>query len=265
MIDVTKTPLDEIFGYNTKESELTEVCKFIINTFVKPKFSSIPKEYYPFLYKLISYRKYDYRGNYKPGDIKTFYVGKDEYGKNSIAFFDNEGHHDFLGCTKAISQWQKEKINEWEHMKGCVLTILRNLARIRIKEKRDSIILPVKCEITGKIIENLEDIHIDHYDDDFSKVAYDWMYSLKQAMQKQFHKSVDIINVLYNLHDDNYRYFKFKNWNKAFIDFHDSHTHLRVVCKEANLKKEKYKPNWDFLKINGYFLEKYAKEKEFNQ
>lgn len=266
MIDVIKTPLEEIFGYNTKLSELTEVCRYIKNTFVKPKYSSIPKEYYPFLYKLISYRKFDYRSEYKTGDIKTFYVGKDEYGKNSIAFFDNEGNHDFIGCTKAINQWQKEKVNEWTHMKECVLSMLRNLARIRVKEKRGSIILPVKCEISGKIIDNTDDLHIDHYDDDFSKVAYDWMYCLKQAMQRLFHKkTIDIVKVLYDLHDDDYKYFKDKKWNRSFIDYHDSHTHLRIVCKEANLQKEKYKPNWEFLSPKGYYLEQYAKEKELNQ
>ena len=265
MIDVIKIPLEEIFGYNTKQTELTEVCRYIRHTFIKPKYSSIPKEYYQFLYKLLSYRKFDYRGEYKQGDIKTFYVGKDEYGNNSIAFFDIDGNHDFIGCSSAITEWQKEKTNEWEHMKNCVLQICRNLARFRIKEKRDSIILPVKCEISGKIIDNIDDIHIDHYDDDFSKVAYDWMYNLKHALEKNCNKFVDIIKVLYDLHDDEFKYFKLKNWNKSFIDFHDSHTHLRVVCKEANLQKEKYKPNWDFLKINGYYLEKYAKDKELNQ
>lgn len=266
MIDVIKTPLEEIFGYNTKQSELTEVCKYIKTTFIKPKYSSIPKEYYPFLYKLISYRKFDYRGEYKPGDIRTFYVGKDEYGNNSIAFFDINGKHDFIGSTNAINQWQKEKNNEWDNMLRVVIQICRNLARFRIKEKRDAIVLPIKCELTGVTIDNMDDIQIDHYEDDFSKVVYDWMHCLKQALQKKNHNlTTDIVNILYNMHDDKWQYFNKKEWNRSFIDFHDSHTHLRVVSKKANLQKEKYKPNWDFLKANGYYLEQYAKEKELNQ
>lgn len=266
MIDVTKTPLEEIFGYNTKESELKEVCKYILNTYNKKNgYSSIPKEYYPFLYKLLSYRKFDYRGEYKPGDIRTFFVGKDAYGKNSIAFFDIKGQCDFVGCTSAIKNWQKDKQNEWEHMKDCVLGICRNLARFRIKEKRDKIVLPVKCEISGQLIENMEDVHIDHYDDDFSKVAFDWMMNIKRAQERFSHKFIDIIKVIYDMHDKDYKYFKDKNWNKSFIDFHDNHTHLRITHKNANLGKEKYRPNWDLLKINGYYLEKYAKEKELNK
>lgn len=266
MIDVIKTPLEEIFGYNTKQSELTEVCKYIASTFNKNKgYRSIPKEYYPFLYKLLSYRKFDSRCEYKPGDIKTFYVGKDEYGNNSIAFFDIEGKHDFIGCISAIKQWQREKNDEWEHMKECVLSLCRNLARFRIVEKRKSIVLPVKCEISGVIIDDLADVHIDHYDDDFSKVAFDWMYNVKRNLEKYTNKLVDIVKVLYDLHDADFKYFKYKKWNRSFIDFHDSHTHLRVTHKNANLGKEKYKPNWDLLKINGYYIEKHAKEKESNR
>lgn len=266
MIDVINTTLEEIFGYNTKQSELSEVCKYIKDTFNKKNgYSSIPKEYYPFLSRLISYRKFDYRGDYKPEDIKTFYVGKDEYNNDSIAFFDVNGKHDFLGCTKAIEHWQENKNEEWKHMKDCVIQVCRNLARFRITEKQKSIIFPTKCEITGKTLNSISECHIDHYDDDFSKVVYDWMYVLKQNIQNIQNKSVDIVYELYKIVDSDFKYFKDKRWNKAFIDFHDTHTHLRVVDKKANLEKEKYKPNWDFLKINGYYLEKYAKEKELNK
>lgn len=260
MIDVEKTSLEEIFSYNTKQTELKEVCNYITKTFVKPKYSSIPKVYYPFLCKLLSYKKFDYRGNYKPEDIRTFYVGVDEYKNNSIAFFDTNGKHDFLGCNDAINNWQDEKNNEWEHMKGCVLGICRNLARFRIKEKQKSIIFPTTCELTGKPINTLEECHIDHFDDDFSKVVYDWMYALKQEIWNKNHKSIDIIKILYDLHDDDYKFFKDKRWNRSFINFHDTHTHLRVVSKEANLKREKYRPKWEYLKINGYYIEKYEKE-----
>ncbi len=262
MINVTNTPLEEIFGYNTKQSELIDVCKYIKETFTRPKYSSIPKEYYPFLYKLMSYRKFDYRGNYKEGDIRTFYVGIDEYGNNSIAFFDINGKHDFLGCMKAIKHWQEEKNNQWEHMKDCIIGVLRNLARFRIKEKRDSIKLPIKCEISGVLIEDMKDLQIDHFDDDFSKVAFDWMYNIKQAMQRKFHKkTIDICYILYKLIDDEHKYFKDKKWNRGFIVFHDTHTHLRVTSKYANQSKEKYKPDWDLLKSNGYYKEQYEKEK----
>ena len=261
MIDVTKTPLEEIFGYSTKQSELKDVCDYITKTFVKPRYTSIPKEYYPFLYKLLSFRTFDYKSNYKEGDIRTFYVGTTEYKNQSIAFFDKNGNHDFLGCTTAIKHWQENKNNEFENMRKCVVQICRNLARFRIVEKQKSINLPIKCEISGVVIDKFEDIQIDHYDDDFSKVVYDWMYALKKLTENHKHKFVDIVKILYDAHDENFKYFKSKKLNRSFIDFHDSHTHLRITHKNANLKKEKYKPTWDFLKINGCYLEKYAQEK----
>ena len=69
---------------------------------------------------------------------------------------------------------------------------------------------------------------------------------------------------MYDLIDSNFKYFNDKKWNRSFIDYHDKHTHLRVVDKKENLHKEKTKPNWEYLKINGYYLEKYEKEK-FNK
>ena len=37
---------------------------------------------------------------------------------------------------------------------------------------------------------------------------------------------------------------------------------IRIVSKEENLKRPKYKPNWEFLKINGNIKEEYAKKHE---
>ncbi len=255
MIDI-----DKLFSYESSGTKIKEVSDYISKTFRKPKYSSIPKEYYPFLYKLLSYRKYDDRGKYKEGDIKTFFVGKTEYGKYSIMFYDNNGYCDSIGCTKAISEWSKIKNLEWEYMRGAVIQILRNIARFSVKEKQNTIVFPTKCEISGDMLYDLSECHIDHYDKDFAEVAYDWLYSMKKLAENYNHKWIDIIFELYKMIDDDRKYFKDKKWNRAFKDYHDKHTHLRVVSKKANLKREKTKPNWEFLKINGYCIEKYEKE-----
>lgn len=255
MIDV-----DKLFSYESTANKIKEISDYISKTFVKPQYSSIPKEYYPYLYKLLSYRKYDDRGKYKEGDIKTFFVGKTEYGNYSIMFYDNNGYCDSIGCIKAISEWSKEKNLEWENMRGVVIQVLRNIARFSIIEKQNSIIFPITCEISGKTLSNISECHIDHYNKDFAEVTYDWLYNMKILAEKHNNKLVDIIFELYKLIDDNKKYFKDKNWNRSFKNYHDSHTHLRVVSKEANLKREKAKPNWEYLKINGCYIEKYAKE-----
>ena len=256
MIDINRK-VDEIFDYKTKQSQLNEVCDYIKNTFVKPKYTSIPKEYYPFLHKLMTYRKYDSRGKYEYDDIKTFFVGKDAYKHNSIMFYDKNGHCDFIGCSKAIGEWQKEKNANWEHMKGAVLQVLRNIAAYKIRKYKDSLTFPMKSDISEQIIESIKDCHIDHYDMEFSELAFNWMMLIKENIEQKNHKFIDIIYVLYELIDDNRELFKDPKWNRAFYDYHNSHTHLRAITKTENLKREKYFPDWSLLKENGYYKKKF--------
>lgn len=263
MLDVIKTPLEEIFGYNTKQSELNEVCKYITHTFIKPKYSSIPKEYYPFLLKLLSFRKYCQRGQYKEDEIKTFFVGNMQ-GNNCIMFFDNKGKCDSIGIGSALKQWQAEKTNFWKYKKDIVLRIMRNIADISIHKFKEKLTIPVKDEISGELIYDIKDVHIDHYDKDFSELAFDWLYMLKKRQEKYHKRRVDIIDVMYDAADADKKYFSCRDTNIDFYTYHNNNTHLRVTSKQNNLSRERCHPNWDFLKINGCYLEQYAREKELN-
>lgn len=251
--------LDDLFSYTSSMYDLKAICDYICKTFVKPDYSSIPKEYYPFLYKLLSYRKYDYRGKYKPGDIRTFFVGQ-TYGNNSIMFFDKNGRCDCIGVVNAIKEWQNQKNDIWNYEREKVLYVLRNLIKPKIQEIRNNITLPVKDEITGEMIYNMKDIHIDHYDSDFSRVAYDWMYLMKNLYWQKYKRTLDIIHCLFLLHDDDFIQFTDDKWNNSFLKYHDSHTHLRITTKQNNLKREKHNPNWEILTTRGYYIEKYEKE-----
>jgi len=250
--------VEELFDYNSKQKELTDFFNNIKDTYVKPKYSSIPREYYPYLYKLLSYRIYDKRGDYKEGDIRTFFVAKDAYKNNSIAFYDNDGNFYFLGTTNAIKEWQKQKNLYWDNMLHQVTQICRNIVRPEIKKMKDSIVFPCKCEITGEIIESPDNLHIDHYDKDFSQVVFDWLYALKKYKEKKDKKTCDIVGILYNnfISFDN-NMFTYDKLNESFLLYHNSNTHLRKVTKKANLSKEKIRPEWDRLKVNGYYIEKY--------
>ena len=256
MIDVINEDLDKIFSYNTKQTQLKEVCKYITDTFVKPNYSSIPKEYYPFLKRLLKYRKYDYRGGYNVDDINTFFVGKDAYKHNTIMFYDKNGHCDCLGCSNAINEWQKEKNVFWEHMKACVLQTLRNIASYRVKKYKESLTFPHKSDLSDEIINSLNECHIDHYDKEFSQLSYDWMMLIKDSIENQYHKFIDIVKYLYDMCDDEYTLFKDPKWNRAFYDYHNNNTHLRAITKSENLKRQKIYPEWDLLKENGYYKKK---------
>lgn len=254
MIDVVNIPIEKVFGYNTKQTQLKEVEKYILTTFNKENgYRSIPKEYWPFLYKLLSYRKYDSRGQYSDGNIRTFFVGKNDYNKNSIMFYDISGKCDHIGCSNAIGEWQKEKNNYWEEMKRTVLQVLRNIAKYSTNKYKDSLTFPRKSELSDEIINSKNECHIDHYDKEFSELAFDWMMSVKLNIENRTHKLVDIVYELYKIIDDNREYFKSKDWNRAWYKYHNENTHLRAITKKENLSREKIYPNWELLKENGRY------------
>lgn len=254
MIDVVNVEIDKVFDYKTRGSQLKEVVDYILKTFNKENgYTSIPKEYYPFLYKLLSYRKYDSRGDYVDGDINTFFVGKDAYKHNSIMFYDKNGHHDCIGCTNAIGEWQKEKNNCWEDMKRVVLQVLRNISKYATNKYKETLSFPRKSDISDEMIMSKKDCHIDHYDKEFSELAFDWLLAVKTDIENKTHKLVDIIYELYKIIDNDREYFKSKDWNRAWYRYHNKNTHLRAITSKENLSREKIYPNWDLLKENGRY------------
>ena len=88
--------------------------------------------------------------------------------------------------------------------------------------------LPYRCPITGDIITSMEYIQIDHYDMEFNDVFelwikdkdLDWLYE-------------DVIKS--NVDGSTITSFKDESIIKDFIEFHNTHTHLRPVSKRANL------------------------------
>lgn len=254
MIDVINTSIEKVFDYNTRATQLKEVEKYILTTFNKENgYTSIPKEYYPFLYKLLTYKKYDFRGDYKEGSIRTFFVGKNEYNNNSIMFYDLSGKCDHIGCGSAINEWQKEKNAKWEHMKRSVLQVLRNIAKYETDKYKDGLKFPIKSEISDEIIQSKNDCHIDHYDKEFSQAAFDWLMLAKNNVERKSHKLIDIIYELYNIIDDERKYFKSKEWNRSWWRYHNNNTHLRAITNKENLSREKIYPNWELLKENGKY------------
>ena len=251
--------LDKIFSYETKTNEIKDICKYIQDTFTKENgYTSIPKQYYPFLYKLLSYRKFDERGNYKEGDIKTFFVGKDGYNHNSIMFYDNNDNCNCIGYVHALEQFQKEKNIQWEHERDAVIGVLRNIALVAADKIRSTIVFPVKSEISGALIYDKKDLHIDHFDKDFSEVAYNWLYLIKKQRERNFKKLDDTIHFLYGLIDKDKKYFdkeKSPNLSKCFYEYHNKNTHLRIVTKTENLSREKQNMPWEYLKLNGKYIE----------
>ena len=112
-----------------------------------------------------------------------------------------------------------------------------------IKPFRDSILkkvkedLPVYSDLSGKPILDKEDFHIDYYELTFEDLVEKWIEI--KGMEYLYQK----INM--NDHMSTITKFVDKNLVEEFVQYHDQHTHLRVVTKEENLsllkKKKKQK------------------------
>lgn len=89
-----------------------------------------------------------------------------------------------------------------------------------------------RCQISGKVIQNYKDMHVDHYDDDFSVVVSLFLKKYDRTF-KDLYKYVE--------KKDSVRTFNNQQLIDYFIDFHNKHTNLRFTLKEENLKRTKTK------------------------
>lgn len=102
-----------------------------------------------------------------------------------------------------------------------------------IKTFRDSILkkfkegLPVYSDLSGKPILDEGDFHIDHYDLTFEDLVEKWIEI----------KGMEYLYQRINMNDHMSTITKFVDENlvEEFVQYHDQHTHLRVVTKEENL------------------------------
>lgn len=259
--EMPKFDFSNFFEHGTKRSDREKLMKEFKNCCVKNN-KKVPKEYWEFLVKLMSYRLVDYRSSLTLNDIKTFFIGKNESGNDAICFFDINNNFHEMGVGKCIDDLTKHDNNVTDSKKKDVLKILRNIANVAVGIYKKDIKYPLNCAISGKLLTDPSESEIDHYDDDFSKVAYDWLHAVKYSIEKNKHKYIDVFVYLWDYIDEDKKYFSVRSLNLSFYKYHNEHTHLRVVAKEENRKRPKYKPNWEFLMINGIYKEKYAKEHE---
>ena len=97
-----------------------------------------------------------------------------------------------------------------------------------IAKMRESIELPFICPITGEVVRDRNDVHIDHYDLTFQEVFDEWV---KGKDIERLHE----MTLKSNKDDDTKTYFDNDEICKDFIEFHNRHTHLRAVSRKANL------------------------------
>ena len=199
-------------NYNKKEK--TKLCKYILdNSDVR-----VEDKYSRFLMKYIF--PYHPKWNDKEGvGIDHIEVRPDGYGHKCFYLIRKDSTVTDISYLTSITPPSK---------KEQVRTACRTAIRPTIKDIKNSVKLPYRCPITGDIITSMEDIQIDHYDMEFNDVFelwikdkdLDWLYE-------------DVMKS--NVDGSTITSFKDESIIKDFIEFHNTHTHLRTVSKRANL------------------------------
>ena len=205
-------------NYNKKEK--TKLCKYILdNSDVR-----VEDKYSRFLMKYI----FPYHPEWKDKEgvgIDHIEVRPDGYGHKCFYLIRKDSTVTDISYLTSITPPSK---------KEQVRTACRTAIRPTIKDIKNSVKLPYRCPITGDIITTMDDIHIDHYDMEFNDVFelwikdkdLDWLYE-------------DVMKS--NVDGSTITSFKDESIIKDFIEFHNTHTHLRVVSKKANLSVLKRK------------------------
>ena len=210
--------MESSISYNKKEK--TKLCRYILdNSDVR-----VEDKYSRFLLKYI----FPYHPDWKEKEgvgIDHIEVRPDGYGHKCFYLIRKDSTVTDISYLTSITPPSK---------KEQVRTACRTAIRPIIKEIKNSVKLPYRCPITGDIITSMEYIQIDHYDMEFNDVFelwikdkdLDWLYE-------------DVIKS--NVDGSTITSFKDESIIKDFIEFHNTHTHLRVVSKKANLSVLKRK------------------------
>ena len=148
-------------------------------------------------------------------------VGPDGYG--GICFFIQrvDGTSTDISFMAALRPHTKKH----DLMKAC-----RSAVRPITNKVKDEVKLPYTCPITGVVITDIKDIHIDHYDHTFETVFDMWIADKNiDELFKSINKQTPDVD------NGTCTYFVDDSINEDFINFHNKHTHLRAVSQKANL------------------------------
>ena len=137
-------------------------------------------------------------------------------------------------------------VDKEQYMRQNIAAACRTAVKLpSIKPFRDSILkkfkegLPVYSDLSGKSILDKGDFHVDHYNLTFEELVDNWMKI----------KGMEYLYQRINMNEQMSTITKFVDENlvEEFVQYHDQHTHLRVVTKEENLsllkKKKKTERN----------------------
>lgn len=145
-------------------------------------------------------------------------VRPDGHGGRCFYIVRRDGTFTDISFLAAISPPQK---------KADVIKACREVIRPMIKRMKESIKLPFICPITGEMILDRSEVHIDHYDLTFKELFDEWVKD--KDIERLYGYTLKS-----NKDNDTETYFDNDEICKDFLEFHNQHTHLRAVSRKAN-------------------------------
>lgn len=132
------------------------------------------------------------------------------------------------------NQLRAHLVDKEQYMRQNIAAACRTAVKLpSIKPFRDRILkkfkegLPVYSDLSGKSILDKGDFHVDYYNLTFEELVDNWMKI----------KGMEYLYQRINMNEQMSTITKFVDENlvEEFVQYHDQHTHLRVVTKEENL------------------------------
>lgn len=206
------------------KNDKIKICRHILyNTK-----SVIDKKYESWIIKNVLSNHIDW--DIKKGvGIDHLEVGSDGYGGKCFFIVRTDGSSTDISFMAAL----KPRTKKQDLMKAC------RTAVIPIKNKvRDEVELPYTCPITGEIITDMKNIHIDHYNHTFETVFDMWIANKDiDELHKKINKQTPDVD------NGTITYFVDETINEDFIEFHNKNTHLMAISKKANLSDRRKEEN----------------------
>lgn len=205
---------------NLNKTQKTKICKYILNNTDKV----VEKKHSDFLMEYVFPLHPEWKDKVGVG-IDHIEVRDTKYRNKCFYIIRTDGTETDISYTLSLTPHSKMD----DIMAAC-----RTAVSGSIEKFRNSVDLPFTCPITGELVEDRSNMHIDHYSPTFKELVDVWMkYKDVDKVYESTRKS--------NRDDCVSTYFDDPILIVEFITFHDRYAHLRAVSKTANLSVLKRK------------------------
>ena len=205
------------------KTEIISKCRQILNSEVTVLEGGEDFEFLCDVFK----RHDEYELKTKGQRIIKISIRKATYGTKCFYITREDGTETDVSFVSCLDSKKNKKIKD-------ICAACRESIDYIIKGLKEKLTFPLVCPLSGVVIKNIKDVHIDHYDLDFKDVVDLWIQ--KNGGVDNLYKYV-----CETKDNETTTYFTDEGIKENFIKFHNEHTHLRAIHRKENLSTRKKK------------------------